>query len=97
MHRVELKVLVYYFVATSLIPLMRSFMDACLENYRPIETKSNLLEAFAIARTLWFVYEALAQYRLRLACDKARFISFQRHGRLSGQLKEFIAACVHAG
>jgi hypothetical protein len=71
--------------------------DACLKNYRPFETKSNLLEVFSIARKLWFVYEALAQYRLRLACDEARFITVQRHGRLSGQLREFMAVCLYAG
>lgn len=69
-------------------------MDACLKNYMTVETKRHLLDAFAMAHILWFVYEALAQCRLRLACDKVRFISFQRHGKLSGRLKEFITACV---
>lgn len=68
-------------------------MDACLKNYLNVESKKHLLDAFATAHTLWFVYEALAQYRLRIACDKARFMSFQRHGKLSGSLKEFMTAC----
>ena len=69
-------------------------MDACLKNYMIFESKKNLLDAFAMADLLWFIYGALAQYRLRLACDETRFLSFQRHGKLSGQLREFIAACI---
>ncbi len=72
----------------------RQLLDACLKNYMTFESKRHLLEAFAIARLLWFVYEVLAQYRLRLACDEVRFMAFQRHGRLSGSLKEFMTACI---
>lgn len=68
-------------------------MDACLKNFMTFESKKHLLDAFAIAHILWILYEALAQYRLRVACDEARFMSFQRHGRLSGSLKEFMAVC----
>lgn len=68
--------------------------DACLKNYITFESKRYLLDAFMMANILWFIYEALAQYRLMLACDKARFMSFQRHGKLSGRLKEFMTACV---
>lgn len=69
-------------------------MEACLKNFITFEDKNSLLEAFALARILWFVYESLAQYRLRLACDKAKFMSFQRHGKLRDQLKEFMTACI---
>ena len=69
-------------------------MDACLKNYMTFEPKKYLLDAFAIAQTLWLVYEALAQHRLMLACDKVRFMSFQRHGKLSDRLKEFMTACI---
>ena len=72
----------------------RLLMDACFKNYLIFESKKNLLDAFAMADLLWPIYEALAQYRLRLACDETRFLSFQRHGRLSGRLKEFITACI---
>jgi len=72
----------------------RLLMDACMKNYLAIESKKNLLDAFAMADLLWFIYEALAQYRLRLACDEERFLQFQRHGKLSGRLKEFITACI---
>ena len=68
-------------------------LDACLKNYLVFESKSHLFDAFVIAQLLWFVYEALAQYRLRIACDEARFLSFQRQGKLSGRLKELMAAC----
>lgn len=70
----------------------KQLMDVCLKNYMPFESKDRLLEAFALAQILWLIYEALAQYRLRLACDKAKFMSFQTHGKLSGQLKEFMNA-----
>ncbi len=65
-------------------------MDACLKNYMAFESKEHLRDAFALAQILWIIYEALAQYRLRLACDEAHFLSFQRHGRLSGALQEFM-------
>ncbi|KTC83780.1 phosphotransferase [Legionella brunensis] len=65
----------------------------CFKNYLTFESESHLLDAFAMAELLWFIYESLAQHRLMLACDKARFMSFQRHGKLSGRLKEFMAAC----
>jgi hypothetical protein len=60
--------------------------DGGLKNYLTFESKQDVLNAFKIAQLLWFVYEALAQYRLMLACDKARFLLFQRHGKLSGRL-----------
>lgn len=66
--------------------------EACLKNYMTFESKKDIAEAFEIAHQLWFIYESLAQYRLRVACDKARFMSFQRHGKLSGRLKEFMVA-----
>lgn len=72
----------------------RLLMDACLKNYIVFESKNKLLDAFATAELLWPVYEALAQYRLRIACDEARFLSFQRYGKLSGRLEEFIIACI---
>ncbi len=62
-------------------------MNACLKNYMDFDSKENLLDAFRIANILWFVYDALAQYRLMLACDKARFLDFQRQGKLSDALK----------
>lgn len=53
------------------------------------ETKKNLREAFAIAQKLWFVYESLCQYRLRLACDETRFLAFQKRGKLAESLRGF--------
>ena len=69
-------------------------MGACFKNYMNFESKQNLLEAFAMANILWFIYEALAHYRLIMACDPAKFMLFQRDGRISGRLREFIAACI---
>lgn len=67
--------------------------NACFSNYLIIKSEEHVLDAFSIARILWFIYEALAHYRLMLACDKTRFISSQGQGRLSGPLKEFMTAC----
>ncbi len=67
-------------------------MNACLKNFMSFGSKKDISDAFAIAQTLWMIYESLAQYRLLLACDKTRFLSFQRHGRLSGRLKELVMA-----
>ncbi len=63
---------------------------ACLKNFMITASKARLLDAFAMAEILWHVYEALAQYRLMLACDKERFKSFQKHGKLSSRLKEWM-------
>ena len=65
--------------------------DACLNNYLIFGSKQDLLEALEIARILWFIYGALGSYRLQVACDKADFVSsFQRHGKVSPALKEFL-------
>ncbi|OAI48810.1 hypothetical protein AYO45_00615 [Gammaproteobacteria bacterium SCGC AG-212-F23] len=70
-------------------------MDACLKNYMVFESKNRLLDALAIARILYFIYGALVNYRLMIACDKTRFTSsFQRHGRPGVPLKEFMTACI---
>lgn len=69
-------------------------MDACLNNYMNLDSKKHLLDAFGIAQTLWFIYWALANYRLRLACDPAKFMSFQMHGRLHDSLKNFMTVCI---
>jgi aminoglycoside/choline kinase family phosphotransferase len=66
-------------------------MDAYFKNYINIESKGHLLDALKLAQVLWCIYEALAQYRLRLACDPTRFMLVQRHGKLSGRLKEFMS------
>ncbi len=68
-------------------------INACLKNYMDIESKQHLLDAFATAQILWFVYGALANDRLMNACGKERLMSFQP-GRLSGELKELMAACI---
>jgi len=65
--------------------------DACLKNYMNFESKKHLLDAFEIASILISIYGALCGYRLMIACDKSKFTpSFQRHGRPSLSLKEFI-------
>ena len=72
--------------------MYQRMMDACLNNDMNLDSKK-YLDAFKIAQTLWFVYCALADYRLRLACDPAKFMSFQMHGRLYDSLKKLISAC----
>jgi len=72
----------------------KQLMDACLKNYINAESKKHLLDAFAMAKILWFVYGTLATERLMIACTKAKFTaSFQRHGRPSIPLKELMTAC----
>lgn len=66
--------------------------DACLKNYINFESKKNVLDAFEIAHVLWCVYGTLAHDRLMQACSQEKLMSFQR-GKLSGALKELIAAC----
>lgn len=65
--------------------------DACLKNYMNFGSKKNLLDALEIARLLFFIYGAFCNYRLVIACDQERFTSsFQRHGKPSIPLKEFM-------
>lgn len=66
-------------------------LDACFENYKNVESRENLLNAFAIARKLFFIYAALGDYRLLMACGKDKFTGeFQWHGRFGMRLKEFM-------
>jgi hypothetical protein len=65
--------------------------NACLKNYKRVESEENISEAFAAAHLLWLVYEMLGQYRLMLACGQARILSYQP-GKLRHSLKEFMAA-----
>ncbi len=63
--------------------------DACLKNFMKFEPRT--ADAFEIAQILFFIYGALANYRLVIACGKSKFTSsFQRHGRPSMVLKELI-------
>src|SRR3990167_3320589 len=59
--------------------------DACFKNY--FVSQKQLFDALNTTRILWHVYEALAQDRLRLACDKTEFEALQRHGKLADRLK----------
>jgi hypothetical protein len=71
----------------------KQLMNACLENYMTFESKKNLLDAFANARTLRLIYAALCDYRLMVACEKAKFTNeFNRHGRVSVPLRGFMHA-----
>jgi hypothetical protein len=84
-----------YYALTDEDEVYLQLIDTCFKNYRIFESHRNLLDAFLIARLLFFVYGALANHRLTIACDKAKFIaSFQRHGRPSVPLKEFMTACM---
>jgi hypothetical protein len=56
----------------------------------------NILNAFAIAKPLWFLYGALANIRLMEACGKEKIMLFQP-GKLSGILKELITALRDTG
>lgn len=66
--------------------------DACLNNFMVFESRENLLNAFALARPLWFVYGALAGDRLINACGRSRIMSYQ-HGKFISSLKAFMAVC----
>lgn len=75
----------------------QQLIGACLKNFLIYDSEKNLLDAFAMARTLFFIYGALGNYRLMTACDKARFTgTFQRQGRPSVPLKEFMTECIAA-
>ncbi len=71
----------------------RQILDACFKNYRNILSDKQLLDAFEIARILSFIYGALANYRLMIACDRVKLMAFQRSGRLGDSLKEFMMLC----
>jgi hypothetical protein len=66
--------------------------DACLNNYMAFESRENLLNAFKLARPLWFVYGALAGQRLIDACGKQKIMTYQ-YGKFISSLREFMAVC----
>jgi hypothetical protein len=66
--------------------------DACIKNYSNFESKERLLDAFAIAKILLYVYGALTSDRLMKACGQEKLMAYQR-GKLSDFLREFIALC----
>lgn len=66
--------------------------DACLNNYTAFESRENLLNAFKLARPLWFIYGALAGHRLIEACGKSKIMSYQQ-GKFISSLREFMAVC----
>lgn len=71
----------------------QQLMDACLKNYVSTESKKHLLDAFATAQLLLFVYGALASDRLMKACGKEKLMSFQP-GKFRVALQELIAAFI---
>lgn len=72
----------------------QTIKDACFKNFEKFESKKYLLDALEVANLLFYIYGALASRRLMLACEKSKFTGeFQRHGRSSIPLREFISAC----
>ena len=69
----------------------QQIMNACLKSYINDESTKRLLDAFATAKILLFVYGALASYRLMLACGKEKLMAFQS-GKFSNELRELMAA-----
>ena len=67
-----------------------SIQDACVNNFIGFKSRENLLDLLELIRPLWFVYGALAGYRLMAACGVEKLCHFQ-HGKLVHSLKEFIA------
>ncbi len=66
--------------------------EACLHPFMASESRENVLHALELARPLWFVYGALAGYRLMIACGKENMMSFQ-HGKFIASLRDFMAEC----
>jgi len=66
-----------------------ALLGACFKNYLDFDSQKNLLDAFALAGVLYFIYDALAVYRLMMACDKESFKLMNRHGRLADALRGF--------
>jgi len=64
--------------------------NTCLESFQCVESKLHTLEAFGLAEKLWPCYSILGQYRLILACDKEKIMSFKR-GKLSNSLRTLMA------
>lgn len=67
--------------------------DACFKNFTQFESKENLLTAFELAKILLPIYGALAHFRLIEACDNTQLESYYGIGKLSAELKAFMASC----
>lgn len=70
----------------------QQIQDACFKNFTQFKSKENLLKAFELAKILLHVYGILASYRLIEACDKKELELYYGAGKLSAELKEFMAA-----
>ncbi len=69
--------------------MYQKILDACLNNYTPFESRENLLKVWVLIRPLWFVYGALAGFRLMAACGKSKILSFQQ-GKLADTLRALL-------
>lgn len=64
-------------------------LDACLKNFLSFDSRDNLLNALKLAYPLWFIYGALAGYRLVEACGKSKMLAYQP-GKWVSSLRNFL-------
>lgn len=67
----------------------QQLMLTSFQNYKNVESETNLEEAFALAQLLLPVYGALASERLLEACGKEKLLSYHSW-KLSNSLKELL-------
>lgn len=67
--------------------------DACIENWLELGTKSELLEAFILAKKLWPIYSACVNYHFMHCVDLQALNSWyaNKPNRLAGVFREYIA------
>ncbi len=63
--------------------------NACLKNYLVFNPKEKLIAALQAAKPILFIYSALAQYRLRQACNKNTLVKTNQQGKLVSSLMQF--------
>jgi hypothetical protein len=67
---------------------------ACLHPFQTAVSKQEAFEALALATDLSHIYQALAYYRLMLACDRTHLDSLYGNGRLIRSLKQFLSTSI---
>ena len=65
--------------------------NSLFKNYRLAYGETVVDEAYQIAQILWYISDALGQYRLIEACGRDAILSFQS-GKLSETLRRLIVA-----
>jgi hypothetical protein len=72
----------------------QKLQEACIENWRELGTKKQLLEGLILAKKLWYVYSAIVYYRFMHSVDQEALKVYyaNRPNQLIKAFREYIAS-----